>query len=396
MNVWILEFGLALIMFAGLLPLAVIPLLSKVYRKYGHLPFLPLVLAIGTGLYACGLVAFTLFPLPDVGPGFCEDRAIYEYWQPVPLTSIGEAVQVVLADPVGGLKSSVFLQVAFNVLLFIPLGFLLAFWARRRLWVAAVSGFGLSLLIEVTQGTALFGVYPCPYRTAEVDDIILNTTGAVVGWLIGAGVSKIWPYRDAERTADVDPPSRFRRGLSVGADALGFMGATITAQLTLGLVLTGPLGLSRETDSEVLGFVPFVVIVVFFVVVPMLRADRATPGQAAVLISPRLVGKSPGPDDPPDEQPSGTKPAGSGAGAVAGSQSQVAFWRILVRAVVRFSWLLIRPEVFFLILLVDLVFSAVRKDRRTLVDLVSGTELRGRDERDERDVPGEEITPRED
>ena len=46
--------------------------------------------------------------------------------------------------------------------------------------------------------------------------------------------------------------------------------------------------------------------------------------------------------------------------------------------------------------LVDLVFSAVRKDRRTLVDLVSEIELRGRDERDERDVPGEEITPRED
>ena len=109
-----------------------------------------------------------------MGPGFCEDRAIYKYWQPVPLTSIGEAVQVVLAEPVGGLKSSVFLQVAFNVLLFparVPIGLR----ARRRLRVAAVSGFGLSLLIEVTQGTALFGVYPRPYRTAEVDDIV-NTT----------------------------------------------------------------------------------------------------------------------------------------------------------------------------------------------------------------------------
>ena len=230
-SVWILEFELALLLFASLLPVILIPLLAGVYRKFGRMPILVVLLTLATGLYACGLLAFTFFPLPEAGSDFCDDRTLYEYWRPVPFTSIGEAVSVVVADPVGGLRSSVFLQVAFNVLLFVPLGFLLAYWARRPLWVAAAAGFGGSLLIEVSQGTAIFGIYPCPYRVAEVDDILLNTSGAVVGWLVGWGVTKLWPYRDPEPVPGQDPPSRSRRAVAAIADLLGFVGVTVFAQL---------------------------------------------------------------------------------------------------------------------------------------------------------------------
>lgn len=61
--------------------------------------------------------------------------------------------------------------------------------AARRLSAGAALLFlcGLSGLIEISQITALFGLYPCPYRHFEIDDLILNVWG---GWPVsGFGAS---------------------------------------------------------------------------------------------------------------------------------------------------------------------------------------------------------------
>jgi glycopeptide antibiotics resistance protein len=42
----------------------------------------------------------------------------------------------------------------------------------------------ISLLIEATQGTALWGAVPCRYRVADVDDLILNVFGTWLGILV--------------------------------------------------------------------------------------------------------------------------------------------------------------------------------------------------------------------
>ena len=71
-------------------------------------------------------------------------------------------------------------QYILNVVLFVPLGFLLpALWegfAKKRTVLAA--GFLLSLLIEVLQ---IFS-----YRVTDVDDLIMNTLGALAGYLLFA------------------------------------------------------------------------------------------------------------------------------------------------------------------------------------------------------------------
>lgn len=67
---------------------------------------------------------------------------------------------------------------ALNVLLFMPLGVLLPllcpWWARLRRVAAA--GLSLSLLIEVSQ---LFN-----NRSTDVDDLLMNTLGAVLGFVL--------------------------------------------------------------------------------------------------------------------------------------------------------------------------------------------------------------------
>lgn len=65
-----------------------------------------------------------------------------------------------------------------NIVMFVPFGFLVPLiWKEMgKLSHILTTGFALSLLIELSQ---LFS-----YRGTDVDDIILNTLGAVVGFLV--------------------------------------------------------------------------------------------------------------------------------------------------------------------------------------------------------------------
>ena len=44
-----------------------------------------------------------------------------------------------------------------------------------------VFGAGLSLAVELTQLTGLWGGYPCAYRQFNVDDLLMNTAGVLAG-----------------------------------------------------------------------------------------------------------------------------------------------------------------------------------------------------------------------
>jgi len=70
-----------------------------------------------------------------------------------------------------------------NVLLFVPVGLALGRCARS--WrVALVYGMGVTLFIELSQLSALWGIYPCPYRRFEVDDLTHNTAGILLGFAL--------------------------------------------------------------------------------------------------------------------------------------------------------------------------------------------------------------------
>lgn len=64
-----------------------------------------------------------------------------------------------------------------NILLFVPLGILLAILMPRRRYLVAPIGFVVTLTIESVQGVLLGG------RTASVSDLIANTAGTCIGLL---------------------------------------------------------------------------------------------------------------------------------------------------------------------------------------------------------------------
>jgi len=71
------------------------------------------------------------------------------------------------------------LEFSANVLMFVPLGFLVSMLLPVRVWwLALIICPGLSVAIELTQGLALSA------RFATVSDVLSNSLGAIIGALI--------------------------------------------------------------------------------------------------------------------------------------------------------------------------------------------------------------------
>ncbi|MEA4914591.1 MAG: VanZ family protein [Christensenella sp.] len=72
-----------------------------------------------------------------------------------------------------------------NVVLFLPLGFLLPLlWPKQdKLWKSLLAGVAFSLLIELSQ---LLNI-----RNSDIDDLLLNTIGAVVGFALYRGYAAL-------------------------------------------------------------------------------------------------------------------------------------------------------------------------------------------------------------
>ncbi len=75
-----------------------------------------------------------------------------------------------------------------NIAMFVPLGLLLMWlWTSpliARVFMATIAGAGLSVIIELTQLTL--------HRVADIDDVILNGSGALLGALVGAVTVLLW------------------------------------------------------------------------------------------------------------------------------------------------------------------------------------------------------------
>lgn len=108
-----------------------------------------------------------------------------------------------------------------NAVMFVPLGILLPLiWPRTaRLLPTAAFGFAFSLLIELSQ--------LLNNRTTDIDDLIMNTLGAVIGfalyWLVRRIRSPHASLPTAAHASREDARSRLRFGYTEAALYLGVM-----------------------------------------------------------------------------------------------------------------------------------------------------------------------------
>ena len=87
-----------------------------------------------------------------------------------------------------------------NIILFIPFGFLIPLiWKKMRsLHLTALAGFSFSILIEISQ--------LLNNRRTDIDDLIMNTLGAIIGFLIYKSFKKLMPTRLHNKLNDFSYP----------------------------------------------------------------------------------------------------------------------------------------------------------------------------------------------
>lgn len=215
--------------------LAFVPFVAISYRRRGGLTLLRTAAWAGAAVYFWAIWTYTLIPLPESDDYRCRGVNLrpFEF-----VDDIRAAVAVsgrYLTDPV-------VLQVALNVLLFLPLGFFLRVLGGRGILIAGLAGLTISAVIETTQLTGVWGLFPCAYRVFDVDDLIANTSGALLGSVLAFAVPA--QHRGVQKTPDAEKPrpvTRRRRVLGIVCDVVGIwlvgfaVGVVVQAVISLAL-----------------------------------------------------------------------------------------------------------------------------------------------------------------
>lgn len=225
-----------------------VPFVALSYRRRGGFGIGRFFVWAAALVYVMAIWTYTLLPLPDPDTIRCAGVNV----DPTALAdqlrgAIARRGRAAVFDPAVR-------QLLLNVALFVPLGFFLRLLGGRGLVAALVAGFGLSAFVELTQLTGVWGLYPCAYRVFDVDDLLANTIGAVVGSLLALAVPR--RLRGSARLPDADlpePVTRSRRLLGMVCDALAawVLSLSIVVVVQLGLSLLGAQSAVRDVAALV-------------------------------------------------------------------------------------------------------------------------------------------------
>lgn len=196
-----------------------VPVVALSYRRRGRLSVGRLGFWAASLVYFLAIWSYTLLPIPASDDYRCAGAVL----------SLAPTVDDVVGAFADGspLTDVRLLQVVFNVLLFVPLGFLIRVVGRRGVVLGVLAGLVLSLFIETTQLTGVWGIFPCGYRLFDVGDLLTNTLGALIGSVLGLIVPA--RLRGVEKAADAGAPRPVTRGRRLLGAVCDLVGTAILA-----------------------------------------------------------------------------------------------------------------------------------------------------------------------
>lgn len=209
--------GSGFVAFLVLAAALAVPYVAWSYRRRGRVDPRQVWVAATFALFLLCAWALVLVPFPDRDT-ICSVRHVDA--QLVPLRWVADTLREAGREGTGlaGLVSNgPFVVRVFNVALLLPLGVFLRRWWGASLGRTALVGLLLSLAFELTQWTGVWGIYPCAYRTFDVDDLMANTLGAVLGWLVAPAIVLV-PRRAGAPAVPGLYPSLPRRLLAAALD----------------------------------------------------------------------------------------------------------------------------------------------------------------------------------
>ena len=281
---YLLPVTTALTVFPLLALIVMLPVAVVSYRRRGRAGGWTTLVFYCFLFYLLAALMQTIVPLPANPGEYCAGQSYASAPQLRPFYFVD--VLQTRAQVSGTWLNPALWSTALNVVLLAPLSFFLRYLSGTRFLVAAALGFGTSLFFELTQLTGLWFIYPCAYRLFSVDDLILNTAGAVLGWVVAGPLIRLLP--------DLDP-ARDHRRYATRVTATRRVLALLTDAVAFGVLVVLVLGLAKLFGIDVSrGLVVAVLAVGYFWAVPVL-ADGTVGKRAMLLRVERTDGRRAGP-----------------------------------------------------------------------------------------------------
>jgi glycopeptide antibiotics resistance protein len=203
--------------------------------------------------------------------------AYFITWLPLPTAEtfatakpVSELIQLMPFQSFLDIKRETLLRdvaiIAFNVAMTMPLGYFLRQYFHVSLKKTVLFGFLTSLLYEITQLTGLFFIYPRAYRIFDVDDLIINTLGALLGYVIAPLISRLLPGvsdKKNHRLAQGSEVAFAQRAIAAGIDFLTVLASAVLIIVCVP-VLRAPMTSRQSLLRFPLFFAFFMVIAVLY------------------------------------------------------------------------------------------------------------------------------------
>lgn len=181
-----------------------IPWLIYTYRKYGYLSMSKTIIMFSFIFYFLSALCLVLLPFPSTRDTCSLQSADTVHTNLRLFQFVDDVLKdsgVVVTNPSTWLaitKQQAFFQAFFNFLLLMPFGVYLRYFLKeRRYWKRAfLISFLLTLFYEVTQRTGIYGIFNCAYRIFDVDDLLLNSVGALLGFFLASIVWALFPSHE--------------------------------------------------------------------------------------------------------------------------------------------------------------------------------------------------------
>ena len=195
MEVYLESIKTAFLIFPFLAFLITLPYLLLQYHKYGSVPLIRSSIVYTFILYLLTAYFLVILPLPSKEEVLMMPTKVPQL---IPFTFMGDFIEAFkeTSGILSFLKSPIVYTTLFNIAITIPFGIYLRYYFKKKWYTTIIYTFLLSLYFEITQLTGLYGLYPKAYRLFDVDDLIINTLGGLIGYLITPIVTIFLPDRD--------------------------------------------------------------------------------------------------------------------------------------------------------------------------------------------------------
>ena len=199
MEVYKIPIEFAFIVFPFIAFILTIPFLIHQYRKYGAIPLLKSAIFYSMILYLISAYFLVMLPLPSIEKvskmtGPTTQLHLFQFVKDI-IATVNFDING-LSDIINIIKKPTVYTVLFNIVLTLPFGIYLRYFFGKKWYQTLLYTFLLSLFFELTQLSGLYGIYPRPYRLFDVDDLLINSIGGLIGHTITPMITFFLPSRN--------------------------------------------------------------------------------------------------------------------------------------------------------------------------------------------------------